>query len=228
MAFTVAQLGNAVKHWRKIPTTNTTFITNDWLYEAIPTALRLMYKEVPNWFTSKDVATVAGTTTYALDAGTVEVLGAYISGYSPMGRMSHKHFQNLVSHDTRGLPSSFLEFYDDPNTANIQPGIAFGPIPDAVYTVKVWVRKTFVTDLTATSDSIDVPHDWRDCLVFFLVSLSYERDEDQAQADRWAAKASDKLRQIKTVEEDKYNQAFLSDMIASRVKIVGGVEYEIG
>jgi hypothetical protein len=228
MAFTVDQLGNAVKHWRKIPTTNTTFLPNDWFYEAIPAALRLIYKEVPNWYTTKTVTTAAGTTTYSLDAGTLEVLGAYITGYNPMSRMSHKRFQHLVSHDTRSIPNSFLETYDDPAAANIQPGIAFGPIPDATYSVNVWVRKTFVTDLTATSDSIDIPHDWRDCLVFFLLSLSYERDEDQTQADRWATKAGDKLRQIKTIEEDKYNQAFMSEIIAPRVKIVSGVEFELG
>jgi hypothetical protein len=228
MAYTVEQLANQVKIERKIPTTNTTTLPYDWFYNAIGRAMRVISKEVPFWYTTQTVTTADGTATYSLEAGTLEVLKAYITGDSPMGTVDFDTFAHAQSLVSKGKPRRFILLHDNPGAANNQPGIGFYLIPNGIYTVNLWTKKTYVTALSASSDSLDIPADWQDCIVFFLVGFSYERDEDFDSADRWFAKAGEKLQQIIGIEQDRNNRAALSERSRGRVKIVGGVEYDVG
>jgi hypothetical protein len=227
MAYTVTNFADNVKIKRRLPTTSTA-LPNAWFYNALPEAVRFLQKEIPFWYDEQTVATVAGTATYALEAGTIEVLQAYITGSTPMGLVDFETFAQAKSLDTRGEPRRYILLGDSPDAANIQPGIGFHLIPDAAYTVNIWGKKTFQTTLTAMSDSVDIPLDWFDCVAMFLTALSYEYDEDNAMADRWLAKAGERLTQIKAIEEDKVNNAAIARTKPGRVKVVGGVEYEVG
>lgn len=225
---TVEDVANNVKRKRNIPTTNTTTFPYAWFYDAISEALRLMHKEVPGWVSAQTVNTVAGTASYALAAGTIEVRRVWISGYEPMTPINERDSLLAVTFSRTGQPMGYTVHIESAaDTTAPTPWIAFDVVPDDAYTVLLVTHNTWATTLSATNTTIGVPTEWIDCLVMFLVAMSYERDEDPGMADRWFAKAGDKLMQIKAIDEDRYNAGFLSAPNADRIKIVGGQVYEV-
>jgi hypothetical protein len=118
-------------------------------------------------------ATVAGTASYALASGSIDVLDERVTWTrtgdtvsTPLSRISQEDYLMIPDKTTAGDPS---QFYVDHSVVNT-PAIVTWPVADSVGTL-TYQRMRFIQDAVALSDTADVRRIWLNTLVDGLSKL---------------------------------------------------------
>jgi hypothetical protein len=125
-------------------------------------------KGINYWTTAQTtLALVAGTATYTLPTGTVDVLDAVIrrsSADTGLTRISLTDYNALPDKDTQGKPSQF--FFDRQYT----PQIYLYPVPENATDTIVYWEFLQMEDVTASQQDADVPYRWTEAMCAGLAS----------------------------------------------------------
>jgi hypothetical protein len=115
---------------------------------------------------------VAGTSTYALAAGTVDILSAVARRSSidtVMARMSLTDYNSLPNKTTEGLPTQF--FFDRQYT----PQIKLWQVPEnSTDTIVYWTLMQ-IEDITGSDQDADIPYRWLDAMCAGLALRIYTK-----------------------------------------------------
>lgn len=219
----VSDISDRVKRKRSMPTTNTTQFSDAWFMETLGDVTRMILKEVPLDFMRNSVSVTAASAGRVILAQSVQdVTAVWITGYRPMTPMSRDEYFDLISRGITRQPFRYCIMHG--GTDVYGPQMLTEP-PDATYIVNYTYRPGFDSAYYAITDDVLFPADWIDAIVDFMTGHTYEKDEDPGNADRWFAKGVEKLTQIKSVEEDRYNRSIQKRQAVGRVVYVGAVEH---
>lgn len=152
---------------------------------------------------AKTLSLVSGTSSYALPAGTLDILEASIrrSGTdTPLSRISLDTYQSYPTKTTQGLPSTF--FFDRQYT----PQIYLWPVPEnSTDTVEYW-SVSQQDDITAANQDADAPYRWLEAMCAGLagkLALKYNKplfDLLETQAEKKFKEAGDDERERATLK----------------------------
>lgn len=170
---------------------------NIWLKSSQADGLELFLKE------RVDVPTVASTATYDLPTltspitGVIEVDHAVIveTGQTyeqPIELLSRDEYFDLPNKDDEGNPTHlFPEFTDTTQK------VTLWPTPNAVYTLKIDVRKEY-TDLTTLDDVLQCPDHWQAAMIYGLA---------QHLLSDYGLSGTVEAQRIDAIANDEYNTA---------------------
>ena len=147
-------------------------------------SLNLLFSEFSNrginyWTVTQNTLTLSdGTASYALPAGTVDVMDAVVREDS-VDRMINKitiaEYNQIPNKTNEGKPSQYM--IDRQYT----PVIYFWLVPDKTYTLNYWAINQ-LEDITASNQDTDVPYRWTDTICAGLASklaMKYAPDKFQ-------------------------------------------------
>ena len=151
-------------------------------------SLNIMMREWANrgiqlWTIDESTQTVTeGTANYTLDSFTLDILEAVISRTESstrtdfqMDRVNREDFLNIPVKTTKGRPSQF--FLDMQRSA---PVVYFYPTPDNSTDVFRYSRRNRIQDITASTETIDIPDSYLPCAVS---GLAYYMGQKRPQID---------------------------------------------
>ena len=155
-------------------------------YQAVSArrSLNLLFSEWANrginyWAVSQNTLTLSdGTASYALPAGTIDIIDAVIRESSTdqtINRVTIAEYNQIPNKTTEGKPSQYM--IDKQYT----PTVYFWNVPDKTYTLNYWAVNQ-LDDITASNQDTDVPYRWSDCISAGLaakLSLKYAPDRFQ-------------------------------------------------
>ena len=135
--------------------------------------LNIMMREWANrgiqlWTIDETTQTLTeGTANYTLDSFTLDILEAVISRTESstrtdfqMDRVNREDFLNIPVKTTKGRPSQF--FLDMQRSS---PVVYFYPTPDNSTDVFRYSRRNRIEDITASTETIDIPDSYLPCAV---------------------------------------------------------------
>ena len=180
----------------------------DWVregYETIVSSARFLWQN-----SSEDVNTVASTAEYTLGATTAEVVAVQVTdsneavGYMPIDRLVALGYDL----DSEAEPTHWYYTGINPSTTALK--LAFYPVPDDVYAIKVYnlIRPPTLAD----GDTIPLPASFMNLVKQFVRAMVL-LNLDQLQEYQAAIQRFD---QLLTVQASRYNQTRRS---ASRLKV---------
>jgi hypothetical protein len=143
-------------------------------YQAVSArrSLNLLFSEWANrginyWAVSQNTLTLSdGTTSYALPAGTIDIIDAVIRENSTdqtINRVTISEYNQIPNKTTEGKPSQYM--IDKQYT----PTVYFWNVPDKTYTMVYWAVNQ-LDDVSASNEDADVPYRWSDCICAGLAS----------------------------------------------------------
>ena len=143
-------------------------------YQAVSArrSLNLLFSEWANrginyWAVSQNTLTLSdGTTSYALPAGTIDIIDAVIRESSTdqtINRVTIAEYNQIPNKTTEGKPSQYM--IDKQYT----PTVYFWNVPDKTYTLVYWAVNQ-LDDISASNEDADVPYRWSDCICAGLAS----------------------------------------------------------
>ena len=143
-------------------------------YQAVSArrSLNLLFSEWANrginyWAVSQNTLTLSdGTASYALPAGTIDIIDAVIRESSTdqmINRVTIAEYNQIPNKTTEGKPSQYM--IDKQYT----PTVYFWNVPDKTYTLVYWAVNQ-LDDITASNQDTDVPYRWSDCICSGLAS----------------------------------------------------------
>jgi len=143
-------------------------------YQAVSArrSLNLLFSEWANrginyWAVSQNTLTLSdGTTSYALPAGTIDIIDAVIredSTDQTINRVTIAEYNQIPNKTTEGKPSQYM--IDKQYT----PTVYFWNVPDKTYTLVYWAVNQ-LDDISASNEDADVPYRWSDCICAGLAS----------------------------------------------------------
>lgn len=155
--------------------------------------LNIMMREWTNrgiqlWTIDETTQTVTeGTSNYTLDSYTLDILEAVISRTEnsqrtdfQMDRINREDYLNIPVKATKGRPSQF--FLDMQRAA---PVIYLYPTPDNSTDVFRYSRRNRIEDITASTESIDIPDSFLPCavsgLAFYMAQKRPQIDINRRQ-----------------------------------------------
>jgi hypothetical protein len=137
-------------------------------YESAVRSMNLMFNEWSNrginlWTVEQiSVTTVVGVGAYVLPADTVDaisvVLGVDGNDYR-VERMAFDEYANLTKKTQQSRPNQYLI-----ERLVTQPVMRLWPVPDRVYTVKIW-RLRRIQDAGNAANTLDAPFRFNDALI---------------------------------------------------------------
>ena len=158
-----------------------TMILTGYMADKARRSLNFMFadwstKGINYWKTTqRTLSLVSGTSTYALPAGTIDVLAATLkrSGNEIVTpRWSLTDYQNQPDKTTSGRPTQY--YFDRQYT----PNVIFWPVPEnSTDTWEYWSLDQ-VEDVTASNEDADVPHRWTDAMASDLAVRLYTKQSD--------------------------------------------------
>ena len=143
-------------------------------YQAVSArrSLNLLFSEWANrginyWAVSQNTLTLSdGTASYALPAGTIDIIDAVIRESSTdqtINRVTIAEYNQIPNKTTEGKPSQYM--IDKQYT----PTVYFWNVPDKTYTLVYWAVNQ-LDDISASNEDADVPYRWSDCICAGLAS----------------------------------------------------------
>ena len=135
-------------------------------------SLNLLFSEWANrginyWAVTQNTLTLSdGTASYALPAGTIDIVDAVIRESSTdqaINRVTIAEYNQIPNKTTEGKPSQYM--IDKQYT----PRVYFWQVPDKTYTMVYWAVNQ-LDDITASNEDTDVPYRWSDCICAGLAS----------------------------------------------------------
>ena len=148
-------------------------------------SLNMLFSEFANrginyWAVTQNTLTlVNGTSSYALPAGTIDIIDAVIregSTDQTINRVTIADYNQIPNKTTGGKPSQFM--LDKQYT----PVVYFWNVPNtSTYSMVYWAVNQ-LDDITASNQDTDVPYRWSDCISAGLaakLSLKYAPDRFQ-------------------------------------------------
>ena len=143
-------------------------------YQAVSArrSLNLLFSEWANrginyWAVSQNTLTLSdGTTSYALPAGTIDIIDAVIRESSTdqtINRVTIAEYNQIPNKTTEGKPRQYM--IDKQYT----PTVYFWNVPDKTYTLVYWAVNQ-LDDISASNEDADVPYRWSDCICAGLAS----------------------------------------------------------
>ena len=148
-------------------------------------SLNLLFSEWANrginhWAVTQNTLTlVNGTTSYALPAGTIDIIDAVIregSTYQTINRVTIAEYNQIPNKTTGGKPSQYM--LDKQYT----PVVYFWNVPNtSTYSMVYWAVNQ-LDDITLSNQDTDVPYRWSDCISAGLaanLSLKYVPEKFQ-------------------------------------------------
>jgi len=141
-------------------------------YQAVSArrSLNLLFSEWANrginyWAVSQNTLTLSdGTASYALPAGTIDIIDAVIRESSTdqtINRVTIAEYNQIPNKTTEGKPSQYM--IDKQYT----PTVYFWNVPDKTYTLVYWAVNQ-LDDISASNE--DAPYRWSDCICAGLAS----------------------------------------------------------
>ena len=151
-------------------------------------SLNIMMREWANrgiqlWTIDETTQTLTeGTANYTLDSFTLDILEAVISRTESstrtdfqMDRVNREDFLNIPVKTTKGRPSQF--FLDMQRSS---PVVYFYPTPDNSTDVFRYSRRNRIEDITASTETIDIPDSYLPCAVS---GLAFYMSQKRPQID---------------------------------------------
>ena len=148
-------------------------------------SLNLLFSEWANrginhWAVTQNTLTlVNGTTSYALPAGTIDIIDAVIregSTDQTINRVTKAEYNQIPNKTTGGKPSQYM--LDKQYT----PVVYFWNVPNtSTYSMVYWAVNQ-LDDITLSNQDTDVPYRWSDCISAGLaakLSLKYVPEKFQ-------------------------------------------------
>lgn len=215
MSQTAQNIINDVKEdWLNMPTTDTTTYTDANFLRLInkgQTDLGFLSDAQLNEIT---ISTVDGVQAYALGAtgvNPVRIAYAYIAGREPMTQTTIRTIAEDKALTTKGIPASFQFMSSDiAGSLLAEASVRFSPIPNGVHSVVVGVY-TQPKKVTATGDTIYLDPVYTDTLKAQVAKYIFQRQQNVEMLAIVQTEIDKGTRNIKTLEQSKANQAYLSD-----------------
>lgn len=167
------------------------------------------------WTINQDtVSLVAGTSTYNLDANTIDILSAVVrqnAGASnqsdiQVDRVSRDVFLNIPNKLSQARP---VQFYVD---RSITPVLKVWPTPDQSYTF-VYDRLKRIEDADTMTNTVEVPFRFYPCLA---AGLAYYLS---------MKKAPDRMAILKAAYEEEFNRAAFEDVDRANLSLTPRRDY---
>jgi len=167
------------------------------------------------WTINQDtVSLVAGTSTYNLDANTIDVLSAVVrqnAGQSTQSdiqidRVSRDVFLNIPNKLSQARP---VQFYVD---RSVTPVLNVWPTPDKAYTF-VYDRLKRIEDADTMTNTVEVPFRFYPCLA---AGLAYYLS---------MKKAPDRMAMLKASYEEEFNRAAFEDVDRANLSLTPRRDY---
>lgn len=137
-------------------------------YESAVRSMNLMFNEWANrginlWTVEQiSVTTVIGTSSYNLPADTVDAISVVLSNDSNdyrIERMAFDEYANITKKTQQSRPNQYLI-----ERLVAQPVMRLWPVPDKVYTIKIW-RLRRMQDAGSAANTLDAPFRFNDALI---------------------------------------------------------------
>lgn len=143
-------------------------------YQAVSArrSLNLLFSEWTNrginyWAVTQNTLTLSdGTASYALPAGTIDIIDAVIredSTDQTINRVTIAEYNQIPNKTNEGKPNQYM--IDKQYT----PTVYFWQVPDKTYTMVYWAVNQ-LDDISASNEDADVPYRWSDCICAGLAS----------------------------------------------------------
>ena len=137
-------------------------------YESAVRSMNLMFNEWANrginlWTVEQiSVTTVTGTGSYNLPADTVDAISVVLSSDNNdyrIERMAFDEYANITKKTQQSRPNQYFV-----ERLVAQPIMRLWPVPDKVYTIKIW-RLRRIQDAGDASNTLDAPFRFNDALI---------------------------------------------------------------
>ncbi len=137
-------------------------------YESAVRSMNLMFNEWSNrginlWTVEQiSVPTVIGTSSYNLPADTVDAISVVLSSDDSdyrIERMAFDEYANITKKTQQSRPNQYLI-----ERLVAQPVMRLWPVPDKVYTIKIW-RLRRIQDAGSAANTLDAPFRFNDALI---------------------------------------------------------------
>lgn len=137
-------------------------------YESAVRSMNLMFTEWANlglnlWTVDQiNVTTIVGTANYNLPANTVDAISVVITADSNDYRITRIGFNEYAGLTNKTRQARPAQYSIDRKT--YQPVMKLYPVPDKVYTIKVW-RLRRIEDAGSAANTLDIPFRFYEALI---------------------------------------------------------------
>lgn len=219
---TYTEIGNKIKRRFLLPTTSTA-ISADWLQDIIQEAGRFLMDQIGVFHVERSlVLNPANNGIEDLPKDVNGVFYAYIAGQTPMGHLTLEEFVEEQARNRTAQPRKFGEIIRDSGGTKSAASLIFGPLPDQAYTVHYWTAEQ---NIPLTGTGFDAPSNWGDFVIFYgCAQWAAGKELDKLEA-KFTAMMTQKLKDIRGIEDDRVNRQYLAQRDERLTKNVDGYEF---